>query len=76
MCEQDGKSPLTSSEEALRSRLDSLREQHAVLGAKLDTMMQSFAPDALEVRRLKKRKLSVRDEIAKLERALYPDLIA
>lgn len=68
--------PLTSAEAALRSRLERARAQHAALEAELTEMRQTGTPDSDAVRLLKVRKLRVRDEIARLEAALYPDLIA
>lgn len=67
---------LTSAEGALRSRLESARAQHVALEAELTEMRKTGTPDSDAVRMLKVRKLRVRDEIVRLEAALYPDLIA
>ncbi len=56
----------------LAKRLDSLREKHRVL----DEEAKDLTLDAFSQMRIKKEKLSLRDEIAQIERILYPDLIA
>ena len=58
------------------AKLDQLRTEHRDLDAAIDALMGSAAPDQLQVARLKKRKLRLRDEIATLEDQLVPDLIA
>ena len=72
----DGVLPLTSSENALRARLEGLRGQHDALEHELAETLETVAPNVMAVRRLKKRKLLVRDEITRLENTLYPDIIA
>jgi hypothetical protein len=60
----------------LRERLASLRQTHQDLAAAIDALGALPLPDQLQIARLKKRKLVVRDQIAKLENSLTPDLIA
>jgi hypothetical protein len=55
------------------ARLEQLRAEHRALDAALASDPQA---DQLEVARRKKRKLRLKDEIAMLEDALLPDLIA
>jgi hypothetical protein len=63
-------------ERVIRSRLAQLRQEHRDLDAAIDAMLASGAPDQLQLSRMKKRKLSLRDLIAKLEDELLPDIIA
>jgi len=60
----------------LNSRLARLRVEHRDLDAAIDALGLASAPDALQLARLKKRKLSLKDEIAMLETMLIPDIIA
>lgn len=54
-------------------RLIELRIEHSDLDAMIDRMGAQQPVDELMVRRLKKRRLSLRDEIARIERLLSPD---
>ena len=62
--------------EDMQERLVSLRLEHR----DLDDVIVRISDDApfnqLQVKRLKKRKLMLKDEIAKLESKLLPDIIA
>ena len=53
-------------------RLIELRMSHADLDGLIDRHAPSLRDDDLALRRLKKRRLLLRDEIARLERALQP----
>ena len=64
---------ITSAREALLARLEALRGQHRDLEERLAVLIRRPAPDAAEIANVKKRKLRIRDEIAHLERTLYPD---
>ena len=61
---------------AAASRLVRLRMEHRDLDAAIDALRGTAAPDQLQLARLKKRKLRLRDEIAQLEDAMIPDIIA
>ncbi len=54
-------------------RLIELRIEHADLDALIDRMAHEAVVDELMMRRLKKRRLVLRDEIARLEHELTPD---
>lgn len=54
-------------------RLIELRIEHADLDAAIDRMSHASELDELTMRRLKKRRLALRDEIARLEHELTPD---
>lgn len=61
---------------ALAARLNQLKLDHRDLDAAIDALAATGAPDQLQIARLKKRKLGLRDEIAMLEDRLVPDIIA
>ena len=58
------------------SRLASLRREHRDLDVAIDALRSMAAPDQLQLARLKKRKLRLKDEIAVLEDMTVPDIIA
>ena len=62
--------------ESAAVRLAGLREAHRDLDAAIDALRVNAASDQLQLARLKKRKLRLKDEIAQLEDALIPDIIA
>lgn len=53
-----------------------LRQEHRDLDDAIDALLFAPASDQMQVARLKKRKLKLRDEIAALEDQLIPDIIA
>ncbi len=63
-------------EAELRARLGRLREEHRDLDAAISALAAVAAPDMLQLARLKKRKLRLKDEIATIEDLLIPDIIA
>ena len=58
------------------ARLVRLRQEHRDLDAAIEALRATPAPDQLQLARLKKRKLRLRDEIKLLEDRLIPDIIA
>ena len=62
--------------EALEMLLDDLRREHRALDEQITQMQTGVVSDPLTVRRLKKRKLQLKDQIAKISDQLYPDIIA
>jgi hypothetical protein len=58
------------------SRLVGLRTEHRDLDAAIAALLAQPAPDQIQIARLKKRKLRLRDEIALLEDDMIPDIIA
>lgn len=54
-------------------RLIELRIEHADLDALIDRLGHAVELDELMMRRLKKQRLGLRDEIARLEHELSPD---
>jgi hypothetical protein len=63
-------------ESALRAEIARLKAEHTALSAELEGMGPAELGDRLLVQRLKKRKLALKDRIARLEDELYPDIIA
>jgi hypothetical protein len=64
------------TEEEMRKRLASLRIEHRDLDAAIAALTSMDGPDQLQVARLKKRKLLLKDQIAIIEDFLTPDIIA
>ncbi|NMN05796.1 MULTISPECIES: DUF465 domain-containing protein [unclassified Novosphingobium] len=64
------------TEEEMRKRLEALRLEHRDLDVAIDALTLNGAVDQLQVARLKKRKLLLRDQISMLEDYLIPDIIA
>ena len=60
----------------LRQRLEQLLSEHRDLDDVIAHLAESRPYDQLQIQRLKKRKLRLRDEIGKLEDMLTPDIIA
>ena len=62
--------------EVLRQRIDQLHLEHRDLDDVISRLAQSAVQDHLQLQRLKKRKLYLKDQIAHLERQLTPDIPA
>jgi len=62
--------------EALERRLETLRSEHRDLDDVIERISGGNAFDQLQIKRLKKRKLMLKDEIARIESKLVPDIIA
>lgn len=60
----------------VKIRLDLLRQEHRDLDSAIAALVEAGAHDQLQLARLKKRKLRLRDEIAQAEDVLIPDIIA
>jgi hypothetical protein len=60
----------------VRGRLMELRQRHQDFDAAVAALEAMPLPDQLQIARLKKQKLILRDEIARLENQLTPDIIA
>jgi len=59
----------------LRLNLAHLKQEHADLDAAI-AAMQATGCDPLQIQRVKKKKLQLKDQMQKLEDALIPDIIA
>lgn len=62
--------------EMLRIRLEVLRREHRDLDEAIIALESTVMPDQLMLRRLKRQKLSLKDQIVKIEDQLIPDIIA
>ena len=68
---------MTQDEEReLRAQLARLLQEHRDLDAAIEALQVSPGSDLLQVQRLKKRKLYLRDRISHIEDQLTPDIIA
>ncbi len=65
-----------SEERALRQRLHQLRHEHRELDDHIARLTAEPAGNQLEQSRLKRRKLQLKDEMARIESLLIPNLNA
>jgi hypothetical protein len=68
--------PAPEDEETLRQRLYELRIEHRDLDDVIARLEEGPYVDQIQLRRMKKRKLQIKDAISRLESALIPDLDA
>ncbi|HWA60207.1 MAG TPA: DUF465 domain-containing protein [Caulobacteraceae bacterium] len=68
--------PIPAAEAAIRARIADLRQQHQDLDAAVRALEGQPPCDQLQIARLKKKKLVLRDQITRLEDRLTPDIIA
>lgn len=61
---------------AWRTELEHLREEHRDLDTAIEALTHLGSADRLQIQRLKKRKLSLRDRMTFLDDQLTPDIIA
>jgi hypothetical protein len=66
----------TLQEVALRSKLQNLLQQHRDLDTAIASLEGTGTGDQLQLRRLKKMKLDLKDQILKIENMLIPNIIA
>ncbi len=64
------------NEEEMKKRLEVLRTEHRDLDAAIDALTGAGSTDQIQIARLKKRKLRLKDQIAIIEDYLIPDIIA
>ena len=62
--------------EALRQRLAELKSEHRDLDDVIAHIGETAPFDQIQIKRLKKRKLLLKDQIARIESKLLPDIIA
>ena len=63
-------------ERNLSAELERLKQEHRDLDAAIDALLHTPGYDRLQVQRLKKRKLLLKDRIDRIEDQLFPDIIA
>jgi len=66
----------TPEKRALKTRLIELREEHRAMDSAIAALATQSGGDALQLARLKKRKLVLKDQIQWIEDRLTPDIIA
>ncbi len=64
------------TEQEMRKRLEVMRIEHRDLDAAIDALTLAGSTDQLQIARLKKRKLKLKDQISQIEDYLIPDIIA
>jgi hypothetical protein len=62
--------------EGFRRQLANLKTEHRDLDDVIDRLASDPTSDRLQIQRLKKRKLALKDEISAIENQLLPDIIA
>jgi hypothetical protein len=72
----DGGRVVQVSDAAVRNELARLRQEHRDLDDAIEALQLQAHPDNLQLQRLKKRKLVLKDRISALEDKLLPDIIA
>ncbi len=73
MAEQE----LTGAERIeVQREIEHLRQEHRDLDVAIDALRAAGQGDQLQLQRLKKRKLALRDRLSRLEDAMTPDIIA
>ncbi|ALK07897.1 YdcH family protein [Blastochloris viridis] len=65
-----------SDESELRAQLSRLKQEHRDLDAAIAALEATAGFDRIQVQRLKKRKLLIKDRIGEIEDQLFPDIIA
>jgi uncharacterized protein (TIGR02444 family) len=68
--------PPLANDEAIHARIAELRLAHQDLDDAVNALSAKSVPDQLQIARLKKQKLALRDQITRLEDRLTPDIIA
>jgi len=66
----------SNSDQELREQLSALQTDHRNLDQDIITLEDSVNADQLTIRRLKKQKLVLKEQIQKIEDELLPDIIA
>ena len=67
---------VNKDQDELRARIAELRQQHRDLDAEIDEMINTGDVDQINLQRLKKHKLHLKDQITTMENRLLPDIIA
>lgn len=62
--------------ESLKKQLEDLQLEHRDLDDVIDHLIETRPFDQIQIQRLKKRKLMLKDQITRLESRLLPDIIA
>ena len=65
-----------TEDQGLRTKLAELMQEHRDLDSAIVAMAEQGVKEQLQLTRLKKRKLQLKDQITRIEDALLPDIIA
>lgn len=68
--------PPQGADKATLLKLNELKKEHRELDEEIQALVTSFAIDQLLLKRLKKRKLMLKDLITRIEDSMLPDIIA
>lgn len=60
----------------IEHKIKQLTDEHRRMDDEIGAVMKSAVVNTIELQRLKKHKLQLKDEIARLQSMLYPDIIA
>lgn len=63
-------------EDSLRDKLEELKREHRQVDELIDSLSRVQPVDFLQITRLKKEKLRIKDMVLKIESMLLPDIIA
>jgi len=66
----------SADKETLERQLEELKSSHRDLDDVIARITEEAPFDQLQIQRLKKRKLRIKDQVAKIESLLLPDIIA
>jgi hypothetical protein len=67
---------VSEEDRAVRLKIEALRQEHRDLDAAIAALAEAWPVDQLQMARLKKKKLMLKDQVAFLENQLIPDIIA
>ena len=64
------------TQEEILSLIERLKDEHRRIDQEIDALIETGVADMLKVKRMKKIKLSMKDQIAYLQNQVTPDIIA
>ena len=67
---------MKKDQDELRTQITNLRQQHRDLDAEVQTVLDTGDVDQINLQRMKRQKLYLKDQITTLENRLLPDIIA
>jgi hypothetical protein len=73
---EDADPPAEASKAELEELLESLRAEHRRIDTEINALIETGVADMLKVQRMKKIKLSLKDQITFVENQITPDIIA
>ena len=65
-----------ADQDDLKRRIAALQAEHRQLDERITELAETPPFDQIQIQRLKKQKLTLKDEISRLESQLLPDIIA